>query len=134
MLQEDDGDEDFEPPLVDEEEEGEEAGVRRRNIQARELNDLMRDAYTQVTPWPPTCRAFLDCNFSQRLQFRPVRPGEGACSSYTYRKIRCTIPHDLHLHGRNRMEGATTVDLIAVERGWIDIVFVRKCVTGARTE
>lgn len=46
--QEDDGDEDFEPPVVDEDEEGEEAGVRRRNIQARELNDLVQDAYKQV--------------------------------------------------------------------------------------
>lgn len=52
LVQEDDGDEDFEPPPVDEEEEGEEAGVRRRNIQARELNDLVQDAYKQVTPWP----------------------------------------------------------------------------------
>lgn len=47
-LQDDDGDEDFEPPLVDEDEEGEEAGVRRRNIQARELNDLVQDACKQV--------------------------------------------------------------------------------------
>lgn len=51
-MQEDDGDEDFEPPPVDEEEEGEEAGVRRRNIQARELNDLVQDAYKQVMRWP----------------------------------------------------------------------------------
>lgn len=44
----DDGDEDFEPP-ADEEEEGEEAGIRRRNIQARELSDLLQDAFQQVT-------------------------------------------------------------------------------------
>lgn len=49
LLQEDDADEDFKPSPVDEEEEGEEAGVRRRNIQARELNDLLQDAYKQVT-------------------------------------------------------------------------------------
>ncbi|CAM9711823.1 unnamed protein product [Ectocarpus sp. 8 AP-2014] len=48
MPEEDDGDEDFEPPMVDEDEEGEEAGVRRRNIQARELNDLVQDAYKQL--------------------------------------------------------------------------------------
>ncbi|CAN0024073.1 unnamed protein product [Scytosiphon promiscuus] len=48
MPEDDDGDEDFEPPLVDEEEEGEEAGIRRRNIQARELNDLVQDAYKQL--------------------------------------------------------------------------------------
>lgn len=47
-MQEDDGDEDFEPPLVDEEEEGDEGGIRRRNIQARELHDLVQDAYKQV--------------------------------------------------------------------------------------
>lgn len=53
MVQEDDADEDFEPSLleIDEEaeEEDEEAGVRRRNIQARELDDLLQDAYKQVT-------------------------------------------------------------------------------------
>ncbi|CAM9336558.1 unnamed protein product [Laminaria digitata] len=49
MPEEDDGDEDFEPP-VDEEEEGEEAGIRRRNIQSRELNDLLHDAYKQLGP------------------------------------------------------------------------------------
>ncbi|CAN0312386.1 unnamed protein product, partial [Ectocarpus fasciculatus] len=48
MPEEDDGDEDFEPPVVDDDEEGEEAGVRRRNIQARELNDLVQDAYKQL--------------------------------------------------------------------------------------
>lgn len=46
----DDGDEDFEPP-ADEEEEGEEAGIRRRNIQARELSDLLQDAFQQVSPF-----------------------------------------------------------------------------------
>lgn len=49
LFQDDDGDEDFEPPPAEDEEEGEEAGVRRRNIQARELNDLLQDAYKQVT-------------------------------------------------------------------------------------
>lgn len=48
LFQEDDGDEDFEPPSLDEEEEGEEAGIRRRSIQSRELNDLLQDAYKQV--------------------------------------------------------------------------------------
>lgn len=48
-FQEDDGDEDFEPPVGEEEEEGEEAGVRRRNIQARELTDLLQDAFKQVS-------------------------------------------------------------------------------------
>lgn len=48
--QEEDGDEDFEPPAAEEEEEGEDAGVRRRNIQARELSDLLQDAFTQVRP------------------------------------------------------------------------------------
>lgn len=52
-IQEDDADEDFEPSLLEVDEEGEEedeeAGVRRRNIQARELDDLLQDAYKQVT-------------------------------------------------------------------------------------
>lgn len=48
-IQDDDGDEDFEPSPVEDDDEGEEeAGVRRRNIQSRELNDLLQDAYKQV--------------------------------------------------------------------------------------
>lgn len=58
FCQDDEADEDFEPPVLDEDEEGEEAGVRRRNIQARELNDLLQDAYKQV-----------NCSLMMRLHF-----------------------------------------------------------------
>lgn len=57
--QEEDGDEDFEPPTAEEEEEGEEAGVRRRNIQARELSDLLQDAFTQVRPVEASTLSFF---------------------------------------------------------------------------
>eukprot|EP00752_Nemacystus_decipiens_P014648 g13045.t1 len=70
MPEEDDGDEDFEPPLVDEEDEGEEAGVRRRNIQARELNDLVQDACKQLGPpvSPPGLRESVLDQLSMHFQ------------------------------------------------------------------
>ena len=50
--QEDDCDEDFKPLAAEDEEEFEEAGVRSRTIQARELSDLLHDAFKQVTLLP----------------------------------------------------------------------------------
>lgn len=47
--QEDDCDEDFKPLAAEDDEECEEAGVRSRNIQTRELSDLLHDAFKQVT-------------------------------------------------------------------------------------
>eukprot|EP00752_Nemacystus_decipiens_P014877 g13246.t1 len=69
LPEDDDGDEDFEPP-PDEEEEGEEADTRRRNIQARELNDLLHDAFQQNGPSaiPPGLRERVLDQLSMHFQ------------------------------------------------------------------
>ncbi|CAM9178660.1 unnamed protein product [Choristocarpus tenellus] len=51
LPEDDEGDEDFEPTMLEEEEDGEENGVRRRGILTRELNDLLWDAYPELNPF-----------------------------------------------------------------------------------
>lgn len=98
VRQEDEGDDDFEPPAVDEEEECEEAGVRRRNIQARELNDLLQDAYKQVLA--PNRRgtrtyAFMGAIYASELTHHGRGPrAEGFC-----RPVICITYHAVKLSG-----------------------------------
>lgn len=46
--QDDDADEDFEPPPQEDDDDGDETAAQPRNIHARELTDLLEDAYNQV--------------------------------------------------------------------------------------
>lgn len=150
MLQEDDGDEDFEPPPVDEEEEDEEAGVRRRNIQARELNDLVQDAYKQVRPWPSNSKSlavvFLNsqCGYSSvrrdPMMMLFLRKRREAFLEIALALIR-TLVHNAnfdHLHDtarfftlshHNQAEGREQWTTSLLLNDQIDVVFAHKSVS-----